>query len=89
MTAFDYGVALAYLNVIWSSKQAMNIAWIVQGIRDLKTPAPVRSSLDVLYSMMRRDDGEEETQRQSKRSRDDEEEPMTMFERDLKRRALE
>ena len=68
----------------------MNIAWIVQGIRDLKTPAPVRSSLDVIYSMMRRDDGEEETQRQGKRRRSrDDEEPMTMFERDLKRRAAE
>lgn len=47
----------------------MNLAWIVKGIRDMKSD-PIRTSMDQIYSLIRSDDSDE-GQTSGKRKRRD------------------
>ena len=49
----------------------MNLAWIVQGIRDIKS-VPIRNSMDKIYSLVSSDDSQDSGRSKGKRKRRDE-----------------
>ena len=61
----------------------MNLAWILQGIRQVRESTPVQASMDAVYSLIKNDENDSytETNRpKRKRHRDDEDDSEYMSE---------
>ena len=64
----------------------MNLAWILQGIRQVRESTPVKASMDAVYALIKNDEDDRYTDNnRAKRKRHDEDDSESEYQTSAKR----